>query len=430
MSYRTDRQRVHGLGVSGDGTHHWWSQRLTSIALVPLTLCFIFPFVRALGSDWETVRALYATPFNAFIAILFILVGFRHLQQGIQVVIEDYVHDKPVRTALLLANLFICWAIALTGVFAVAQHRLHCLTGVPPMAAYDVHRPQLRRRGRRRRRLRPARHPRHGRAGPEDRLHHQGLPDPLATPSPHRAASPPRSATWVPTAGSGTSTTPSRAPTGSATPTRWNTSPARRRRRSTSSSTTACPSRAPRTGASTSARSAATPPSSARVRRCSAPAPPPTAPATPSCTRSTASALKHNAQFYIEYFAIDLIMTEDGVCQGVLAWKLDDGTLHRFNAKMMVLATGGYGRAYFSATCGPHLHRRRRRHGRPPGPAAAGHGVRAVPPDRHLRRGLPDHRGRARRGRLPDQLRGRALHGALRPHLQGFSPAATWCRAA
>ncbi len=60
--------------------------------------------------------------------------------------------------------------------------------------------------------------------------------------------------------------------------------------------------------------------------------------------------LKHNAEFYIEYFALDLIMTEDGVCQGVIAWKLDDGTLHRFNAKMVVLATGGYGRAYFSAT--------------------------------------------------------------------------------
>ncbi|UPH71619.1 succinate dehydrogenase flavoprotein subunit [Abyssibius alkaniclasticus] len=60
--------------------------------------------------------------------------------------------------------------------------------------------------------------------------------------------------------------------------------------------------------------------------------------------------LKHNAEFYIEYFAIDLIMSKDGVCQGVLAWKLDDGTMHRFNAKMVVLATGGYGRAYFSAT--------------------------------------------------------------------------------
>ena len=60
--------------------------------------------------------------------------------------------------------------------------------------------------------------------------------------------------------------------------------------------------------------------------------------------------LKQKAEFYIEYFATDLIMTEDGECQGVIAWKLDDGTLHRFNAKMVVLATGGYGRAYFSAT--------------------------------------------------------------------------------
>ena len=60
--------------------------------------------------------------------------------------------------------------------------------------------------------------------------------------------------------------------------------------------------------------------------------------------------LKNNANFYIEYFATDLIMSEDGQCQGVLAWKLDDGTLHAFNAKMVVLATGGYGRAYFSAT--------------------------------------------------------------------------------
>jgi len=60
--------------------------------------------------------------------------------------------------------------------------------------------------------------------------------------------------------------------------------------------------------------------------------------------------LKQKAEFYIEYFAIDLIMGEDGTCQGVLAWKLDDGTMHLFSAKMVVLATGGYGRAYFSAT--------------------------------------------------------------------------------
>ena len=60
--------------------------------------------------------------------------------------------------------------------------------------------------------------------------------------------------------------------------------------------------------------------------------------------------LKYNAEFYIEYFAIDLQMSDDGQCTGVVCWKLDDGTMHVFNAKTVVLATGGYGRAYFSAT--------------------------------------------------------------------------------
>ncbi|MDX2050507.1 MAG: succinate dehydrogenase flavoprotein subunit [Rickettsiaceae bacterium] len=61
-------------------------------------------------------------------------------------------------------------------------------------------------------------------------------------------------------------------------------------------------------------------------------------------------ALKHKAQFFIEYFALDIVMDEEGVCRGVIAWNLDDGTLHLFKAHIVVLATGGYGRAYFSAT--------------------------------------------------------------------------------
>jgi succinate dehydrogenase / fumarate reductase flavoprotein subunit len=60
--------------------------------------------------------------------------------------------------------------------------------------------------------------------------------------------------------------------------------------------------------------------------------------------------LRHNAQFFVEYFALDLLMGEDGSVEGIIAWKLDDGTLHRFRSKLVVLATGGYGRAYFSAT--------------------------------------------------------------------------------
>lgn len=121
MSYRTDKARVLGLGSAREGTGHWWSQRLTSIALIPLTLLFVFPFVRSLGADFEAVRATYANPFHAIIAILFIGVTFVHLQQGLQVVIEDYVHDKALKTGALLANLLLNWAFGLTGVFAVAK---------------------------------------------------------------------------------------------------------------------------------------------------------------------------------------------------------------------------------------------------------------------------------------------------------------------
>lgn len=121
MGYRTDRQRVQGLGTSGHGVGHWWGQRLTSMALVPLAICFVFPFAQALGTGFAEVREVYGHPFNAVVAILFLGVGFLHLQQGIQVVVEDYVHDKPLRVALLLANVLLTAAFAFTGIFAVAK---------------------------------------------------------------------------------------------------------------------------------------------------------------------------------------------------------------------------------------------------------------------------------------------------------------------
>src|SRR5213075_2723972 len=60
--------------------------------------------------------------------------------------------------------------------------------------------------------------------------------------------------------------------------------------------------------------------------------------------------LRHNAEFFVEYFALDLIMDEDGVCRGVMAWNLEDGSIHRFRAHIVILATGGYGRTYFTCT--------------------------------------------------------------------------------
>ncbi len=124
-------------------------------------------------------------------------------------------------------------------------------------------------------------------------------------------------------------------------------------------------------------------------------------------------ALRDQTEFFIEYFAIDLIMDEDGRCRGVVALKLDDGTHPPLPRPHDDPGDRRLWPRLFLRHLGAYLHRRRQRHGAARRPAAAGHGIRAVPPDRHLRRGLPDHRGRARRGRLSHQFGGRALHGAL-----------------
>ena len=121
MSFKTPMSRVSGLGSAKDGTGHWWAQRITAIALVPLTLLFLFPFAGALGGEHEAVSAVYASPFNAIIAVLFIATAFRHLQLGLQVVIEDYVHAPAWRTGLLLGSTHFCAFFGLAGVFAVAR---------------------------------------------------------------------------------------------------------------------------------------------------------------------------------------------------------------------------------------------------------------------------------------------------------------------
>ena len=121
MSFKTPMGRVMGLGSAHEGVEHWWSQRVTSIALIPLTVLAVIPLGRSIGAGHEAVVATYSNPWNALVMILLIAVTFRHLQQGLQVVIEDYVHDKPWRTGLLLANTAFCWAVGLTGVFGVAK---------------------------------------------------------------------------------------------------------------------------------------------------------------------------------------------------------------------------------------------------------------------------------------------------------------------
>ena len=140
-------------------------------------------------------------------------------------------------------------------------------------------------------------------------------------------------------------------------------------------------------------------------------------------------ALRHSAEFFIEYFAIDLIMDDDGRCRGVVAINLDDGTIHRFSAQMTILATGGYGRVYVSCT-GAHTqtgdgNAMVLRAGLP----LAGHGIRAVPSDRRLRRRRADHRRRARRRRLSGQFRRASASWSATRRRPRTSPRATWSRA-
>jgi len=121
MSFITDRKRVQGHGSAKDGTGHFIEQRITAIALVPLSVLFILPFAYNLGAGYDRVIEAYSHPVNAIVAILFIFTVFTHLRLGLAVVIEDYVHGKGMHNALLIANTLFCWLFGLTGVFAVAK---------------------------------------------------------------------------------------------------------------------------------------------------------------------------------------------------------------------------------------------------------------------------------------------------------------------
>ena len=121
MSYRSDYMRVAGLGSAHEGTRHWWLQRISSIALILLVVPFILVFGSNLGSERDAVIQAFGHPLIAVATILFLIVGFYHLQQGLQVVIEDYVHSRRTATALYVCNILLCWAFAVSGIFALAR---------------------------------------------------------------------------------------------------------------------------------------------------------------------------------------------------------------------------------------------------------------------------------------------------------------------
>lgn len=120
-SLRHPLQRVRGLGSAKEGTQHWWWQRLTAIALVPLTLWFIGAVVGHAGQGHEAVIAWIGLPHVTVLLLALIAATFYHMQLGVQVVIEDYVHVEPVKVAALIVLKFAAILLALTAAVAVLK---------------------------------------------------------------------------------------------------------------------------------------------------------------------------------------------------------------------------------------------------------------------------------------------------------------------
>ena len=115
----TPLARVRGLGTAHSGTDHFWRQRLTAIANVPLVIGFIIIVIALLGRNHAYVVQYLGSPLVAVIMLLFIVSVTTHMRIGMQVIIEDYVHEENVKLALVVANTFFTFAVGLASAFAI-----------------------------------------------------------------------------------------------------------------------------------------------------------------------------------------------------------------------------------------------------------------------------------------------------------------------
>lgn len=121
MSLRSPLGKVLGTGSAKQGVHHWWQQRLTSIALVPLSIWFLVSLLSLPALDHTTVVSWMAQSWTALLLILFVLVATVHSQLGVRVVVEDYVHGAGAKTLTLVVVTFLHAVVAVAGVFAVLK---------------------------------------------------------------------------------------------------------------------------------------------------------------------------------------------------------------------------------------------------------------------------------------------------------------------
>ena len=116
---RSKLGRVRGLGSTREGVHHWWAQRMSAVALLPLSLWFIYSLITLTGSDYASLHAWLGEFGNAVFTVLFLVAMFHHAQLGLQVVIEDYVHSELWKMGLLLFVKYGAVVFAASGIFAV-----------------------------------------------------------------------------------------------------------------------------------------------------------------------------------------------------------------------------------------------------------------------------------------------------------------------
>ena len=118
---QTPLKKVRGLGAAREGTGHFWRIRLSSLALVPLSLFMIGWALSLRGAGYHQVREALAQPFIALAALLFILISLDHMRLGMQIIIEDYVHGEGGKLTLLILNTFFCAVLGAVAVFSILK---------------------------------------------------------------------------------------------------------------------------------------------------------------------------------------------------------------------------------------------------------------------------------------------------------------------
>jgi succinate dehydrogenase / fumarate reductase, membrane anchor subunit len=121
VSLRTPLGRVLGLGAARDGVSHWWTQRLSAVALVPLTLWFLISLLRVDVRDFQTAHVWLTQPLHAVGALLLVIVMCVHSRLGVQVVVEDYVHRPAAKLFTLVVSDLAHFLLGVAGIYAILR---------------------------------------------------------------------------------------------------------------------------------------------------------------------------------------------------------------------------------------------------------------------------------------------------------------------